>query len=126
MSRERRKHKRFEIREEVFAALVAPDGGVIVGRVLDVSRSGVAVEYLATSKLNTGPAHISIFGSDSPRMNRVESTVMYDLEADGDSCGSLQMRRCGIRFEQRLSTFKTQLKELFRVNTAMEPQYSSA
>ena len=114
MHQERRKHKRFEIREEVFAAFVIPDAGVIVGRVLDASQCGICVQYLATGKLDIGPASISLFGMDTPRMNRVESTVMYDLEAPENSWSHPQTRRCGIRFEQRRSEFKTQLKEMFR------------
>jgi hypothetical protein len=125
--RERRKHKRFEIREDVFAAFVIPDGGIIVGRVLDASLSGIAVQYLATRKLDTGPASISIFGVDSPRMNRIESTVMYDLEVPEKSWSDPQMRRCGIRFEQqRRSEFKSQLKEMFRASTAAESRCSRA
>ena len=123
MGRERRKHKRVEIQQDVFAAFVIPDGAVIVGRVLEASQCGMSVQYLATRKLQAGPTSISIFGLDSPRMNRIESTVMYDLEVDETSCCKPQIRRCGIRFEERRSELKSQLKEMFRVNSASESQF---
>lgn len=123
MRTERRKHKRFEIREDVFAAFVNSDGAVIVGRVLDASLCGASVQYLATSQLHTGRAGVSIFGLDSPGMNRIESTVMYDLEVDGQSRSNPQTRRCGIRFEERHPELKAQLKEMFRVSVAAEPRF---
>ncbi len=123
MRTERRKHKRFQIREDFFAAFVNPDGAVIVGRVLDASLCGASVQYLATSQLDTGPVSISIFGPDSPGMNRIESTVMYDLEVPGKSWNNPQTRRCGIRFEGRRPEIKAQLKEMFRVSVAAEPRF---
>lgn len=121
MRRERRKHKRFKIREEVFAAFVVPEEPVIVGRVLDAGMGGLSVQYLATRKLDTGPAVISIFGLDSQRMNRMESTVMYDFEVPEKSWSNPQMRRCGIKFEKkRRSEVKAQLKEVFGINAVKE------
>lgn len=118
--RERRRHKRFEMCKEVFAAFVIPEGPVIVGKVLDASLGGMAVQYLATRKLDTGPASISIFGSDSHRMNRIESIVMYDFETPEESWSNPRMRRCGIRFQERRSELKAQLKEIFRVKRAAQ------
>ena len=115
MHEERRKNKRFEIRQEVFAAFIISDGAVVVGRVLDASQCGMAVQYLAIRQLEAGPTSISIFGLDSSRMNRIESTVLYDLEVDENSWSNPQIRRCGIKFEEHRSEFKSQLKEIFRV-----------
>lgn len=120
--RERRKHKRFEIRDEVFAAFVVPGEPIIVGKVLDASLGGVCVQYLATRKLDPGPANISIFGLNSPRMNRMESTVMYDLAVPEEAWSDPETRRCGIRFEKRRSEVKARLKEVLGANAFQEPR----
>lgn len=113
---DQRKHKRFKAQGEVFAAFVMPNEPIIVGRVLDVSLSGVAVQYLATRKLEKGPASIKLFGLNSPPMERIESTVMYDLEIPEKSWINPKVRRCGIKFEKHSSGVKAQLKELCKTN----------
>jgi hypothetical protein len=123
---EKRKYKRFEISEEIFAAFVIPGEPVIVGRVLDASSHGISVQYLATRKLDTGPANISIFGLDLPRMNRIATTVMYDLEVSGDLWSDHQTRRCGIKFRKRLSEFGAQARAISRTSAVVEPQCSDA
>ncbi|MDR3556360.1 MAG: hypothetical protein P4L55_16520 [Syntrophobacteraceae bacterium] len=126
MRQEKRKYKRFEISEEIFAAFVLPEGPVIVGRVLDASSYGISVQYLATRKLDTGPANISIFGLDLPLMNRIASTVMYDLEVDGNTWSDHQTRRCGIKFRKRLSEFSAQARAISRNSALVEPRCSDA
>ncbi len=115
-----------KIREEVFAAFMIPEEPVLVGRVLDASAGGVCVQYLATRKLDVGPAVISIFGLNSPGMNRMESTVTYDLEVSEKSWSTPATRRCGIRFERLRSEVKAQLKEVFRVNAVQDINRVSA
>jgi hypothetical protein len=94
----KRKNKRFNA-HGVFAAFVSPDEPVIVGKVLDVSLRGAAVLYLGTRKLQRGPASIKIFGLNYPFMERIESTVIYDLEIPEESLDLPMTRRCGIKFE---------------------------
>lgn len=112
MSEHQRRHKRFKIRREVFAAIVIPDRQIIVGRVLDVSPAGAAVQYLATRILETGPARLQIFDLNSPRMEQIDSTVVYDSEIPEESWGLPQLRRCGIKFQGIVSEVQSKLKRI--------------
>lgn len=114
MSADQRKHKRFQTQVEVFAAFVMPNEPIIVGKVLDMSRGGAGVQYLSASKLETGPASIKLFGLNSPHMEKMESTVIYDLEIAEESWSIPKVRRCGIKFERHSSEVQAKLKELLK------------
>jgi len=115
MGKDQRKHRRFKTRNELFAAFVMPNEPVIVGRVLDVSSGGAGVQYLGTRKLETGPASIKIFRLNSSHMERVESTVVYDLEVPEEPWDLPNVRRCGIKFEGRGPEIRARLKVLCKI-----------
>jgi hypothetical protein len=116
MSVDQRRHKRFKARGEVFAAFVIPNKPIIVGRVLDVSPGGAGVQYLSTRKLETGPTSIKLFGLNSPHMEKMESTVIYDQEIPEESWSIPKVRRCGIKFESLRSEVQAKLKELSKAH----------
>ena len=79
MGLDHRKHKRFKAESDIFAAFVAPNGLIVVGRIVDLSLGGIGVKYVATEKLRTGPASINVFGMSSHHIERIESTVIHDM-----------------------------------------------
>jgi hypothetical protein len=111
-----RKHERLKAKSEIFAAFLMPNEMIVVGRVLDLSLGGAGVKYLATRKLKSGPASIKIFGMDSLHMERIQSTVVYDVEIAEESWSIPSMRRCGIKFGRFGLKGKTKLKELMQVH----------
>jgi hypothetical protein len=116
MSADQRRHKRFKAQGEVFAAFVMPNEPIIVGKVLDVSPGGAGVQYLSTRKLETGPTSIKLFGLNSPHMEKMESTVVYDQEIPNESWSIPKVRRCGIKFERLHSQVQAKLRELRKTN----------
>ncbi len=89
-----------------------PNEPIIVGRILDLSPDGAGIKYLATRKLRTGLASINIFGMNSQHMERIQSTVIYDMEVAEESWSIPSVRRCGIKFGRFGLKGKTKLKEL--------------
>jgi hypothetical protein len=117
-----RKHKRLKTESEFFAAFVMPNEPVIVGRILDLSSGGAGVKYLATRKIRTGPASINIFGMNSHHMERIQSTVIYDIEIAEESWSIPAVRRCGLKFGRLGLKSKTKLKEL--METQLEGKHA--
>jgi hypothetical protein len=116
MSEDQRRHKRFKAQNEVFAAFVMPDEPIIVGKVLDLSSGGAGVQYLGTRKLKKGPTSVKIFGLTSSHMERIESTVIYDLEIPEEPYDLPKVRRCGIKFEGHGSEGQARLRELCKIH----------
>ena len=101
MIAEMRKLKRFKAEGGVFAALIRPEGSIVVGKIMDFSRGGLGIRYLAAEKIGEGPSLVEIFDPGSIRRNRFKSMVIHDSEISEESSDSLSVRRCGIKFEQR-------------------------
>lgn len=116
MCSDHRKHKRLKAESEIFAAFVMPNEPIIVGKILDLSPGGAGIKYLATRKLRTGQASINIFGMNSQHMERIQSTVIYDMEVAEESWSIPSVRRCGIKFGRFGLKGKTKLKELMETN----------
>lgn len=117
MDLDHRKHKRFKTEGEVFAAFVMPNKPIIVGRVLDLSLGGAGIQYLATSKLEIGPISIKIFDMSSHHMERIQSSVIYDVEIPEDSWSIPAVRRCGIKLGRFASGAKIHFKELMEMHS---------
>ncbi len=116
MGLDHRKQKRVKAESEIFAAFVAPNEPVIVGRILDLSLGGVGVKYIATGKLRPGPTSINIFGMSSNHLERIQSTVIYDMEIAEESWSIPAVRRCGIKFGQIGLEGKAKLKEFMEAH----------
>jgi hypothetical protein len=117
MGLDHRKHKRVKAESDIFAAFVVPNEPIIVGRILDLSPGGVGVKYLATGKLRAGPTSINIFGMSSDHMERIQSTVIYDMEIAEESWSIPAVRRCGIKFDQFGLEGKTKWKEFLEAHS---------
>ncbi len=112
VSADHRKHKRFRTEGDIFAAFLMPNEPIIVGRILNLSHSGAGVQYLATSQLAIGPISLKIFGMGSHHMERVQATVIYDMEIPEETWSIPAVRRCGIKFGRFASGAKTRWKGL--------------
>ena len=115
---ERRSAPRVKVQEGIFAHLTFGDQ-TLLGRVLNVSEGGLALEYLATTGSSLGKTTLHLFGSGgrSYLMDAPAKTVS-DIEIPRDiTFSSLSLRRIGIAFEDITWAQESQLHSFIRENS---------
>lgn len=95
---ERRKHRRYEAKKGAFAA-VRPLCAKI-GRIIDISRSGLAFHYVDTDSQERASHELDIFLIGNRfRLNRMPIRIISDIAMpERSSPGSLTMKRCGVQY----------------------------
>lgn len=95
---DQRKHKRFQIQNDVFVA--SRHRFANVGNVVDISMGGIGFRYLASEYEPSGSFELEIFSADRNfYMEKVPFKTISDFEMVNDVlCSSLIMRRSGIQF----------------------------
>jgi hypothetical protein len=69
-----------------------------LGKVKDISRGGMALEYVLIETQYGGSSEIDIFLSgDSFYLPRIPSKIIYDIKIV-EKFRSLETRRCGVQF----------------------------
>ena len=98
-SLERRKYKRFKIKGSAFAIMNSSPKRI--GKITDISKSGLALQYLKNGDNSNKLKVLDIFKSDfSLFIDDIKAKVISDVEIiDKKLAGSKEMRRCGIQFE---------------------------
>jgi hypothetical protein len=92
---ERRKHKRFQVRQGVLVGLA--HSSVQVGPVVDISMGGLAFHYVG-KKQPTNGSHLSLFSADDHfYLGNIKFKTVYDSVVAGEP-DSECMRRCGVEF----------------------------
>lgn len=99
MKNEKRRQRRYRGGGEAFAALIRPNGPIVVGKIVDMNAKGLGVRYLAHEEIGEGQSHVTIFVPDSDKITRIRSMVVYDMEIPEESFYFQPVRRCGIMFE---------------------------
>ena len=95
MEAERRKFRRLLPQEVTFATL--RPHFTKLGKVKDISRGGLAFEYILNETQYTGSSEIDIFSGDRFYLPRIPSKIVYDMEIAEEYQGLLK-RRCGLQF----------------------------
>ena len=116
MHKDRRKHKRYEAQEGIFAAFLIAEEPVVMGRILNMSGGGLGAQYLATRELKPGPITTKIIGRNSSYMEPIKSTLIYDSEISEASWGTLRVGRCGIKFERGGPGVQAKLKKVLKLH----------
>jgi c-di-GMP-binding flagellar brake protein YcgR len=116
MSTEKRKRKRFTVGSETFAAFIRPDEPIVVGRIMDISRGGLAVHYLGSGKVGEVSTKIRIFGPNLHPTNRIECKIVYDEAFTEESTNVLSVRRCGLKFSQIAQFQSAKLQSLIQTS----------
>ncbi|HBZ54494.1 MAG TPA: hypothetical protein DEO88_03735 [Syntrophobacteraceae bacterium] len=116
---EPRWQQRFKTRDMVFAVLYTDV--LLLGKVLDVGRGGLAFQYVAFADGNgewaKGKADLEVFESGSSRCWKIPScSVVYDLEVPLEVrfLSNYQLRRCGVRFGDLSKRQCTQVESLIK------------
>ena len=96
---ERRKDKRFKLKDPAFALMYCSPART--GQIIDISRSGLAIRYDKNGKGSNELTELDIFKSDfSFYIDNMKAKLISDIEIiDKTLTGSKEMRRCGIQFE---------------------------
>ena len=102
MSNERRRHQRFNGKEGAYAALMRPDHSFDLGKIVDISKGGVCISYLATGEKKPDNTEIKIFGMNGHfiHLDRIRCDVVYDVQTDENMWTVLVTKRCGVRFRE--------------------------
>lgn len=111
MNTERRQFRRFLADDRSFACL-RPHFGKL-GKIKDISRGGLAFEYICTKGSEEKSSAIDIFLSgDRFYLPKMPCRVVYDLQKGEDltSISNFQVRKCGLEFGELTGEQKYKLK----------------
>lgn len=113
-TRERRLHERFRPAGDVFLAF--RPSFERVGRILDISAGGIAVEYASDlGPLECGQVLVDIFMKQkNTRIRSLPCQVVYDIEEpSGFEWGGVSPRRCGLKFQALAEEHLSELRGFF-------------
>jgi hypothetical protein len=117
---ERRKTTRQSCGEGAFALVKGADDSCNVGRIIDISLSGMGFSTITDSNTVIEPVELTIFLSIKPfiHVNHIPCEAVYDHKTPGYSMGDLSVRHCGVKFGEldfeqisRLTTFLGEFDE---------------
>ena len=110
---DRRRHKRFQVRDSAFVVLRAPwPHFTKVGQIIDISRQGLAFRYIADEGRSNGSSELEILlGNQSFYLDKVPFKTISDSKTDNDiPFSSIKMRRSGVQFGKLTPEQISQLK----------------
>lgn len=120
---ERRKHKRFQVEDGAFA-LFRPHWhhSTISGRIIDISRDGLAFLYITSKDGSNGSFELSIlFAYHSFYCDNVPVKTISDFEvADETPVSSITTRRRGVQFGELTQDQISQLEYFIQNHTIGE------
>ena len=98
---ERRKHKRFQVKDGAFAVAMPPQPcSTPLGQIIDVSRGGLAFRYIAGEEGSNGSFELVILlANNNFHSDKVPFETISDFEiANEVPFSSITMRRRGVQF----------------------------
>ena len=121
MNPERRKTVRFLPQIETYVAL-RPDFTKL-GRVVDISREGLAFHYIGPKTESRGPRQLDLFtGNNGFYIPTLRCKIIYDIPLPEKSASAppLERRRCGLEFGEATEAQTAQLDLYFANHVAGE------
>ena len=117
---ERRKHNRYRARDFAFAVFKAHVSKL--GQIIDISKSGLAFQYIASKEWSNGTFEIDMFLADNGfyLYNLTVKTVSDFEVASESSLSSITMRRRGTQFENPTHDQMSQLEYFIQHHTVGE------
>jgi hypothetical protein len=93
----KRKHHRFQAKEGAYAAVSDHN---ILGLIMDISKGGLALQYIADSKQLSGSPEVDIFSSGKDdHLKNVPFKITSDFHVDNKaSFSTVILRQCGGQF----------------------------
>lgn len=112
-----REHIRYKVKDHIYVSLRS-DFDEAVGQLLDISKGGLSVQYLATSEKSGNYSELGIFSSVDLAMERIPFRTVSDTEIDSElKSGITKLKRYGLQFENLTPGQKTKLDCFIRDHT---------
>ncbi len=119
METERRKFTRFVVPENVYAAL-GPSFSK-VGRIKNISISGLVIEYLTDDDSVPGNSRVDIFiRGEKFYLSKLPCKIVYDVPIEpsaSSQVSGLIRKRCGVQFNRLTSRLRKRLEGFLKVGT---------
>lgn len=94
---ERRKHERFEVRDDT--PVILRSNNSRVGSAVDVSMGGLGFRYVGRMKPVNESARLSILPlEDAPCLYRIPCRLVWDCKVGKDPYSTIGPRQCGVQF----------------------------
>ena len=108
---DRRRHKRFHVRDNTFVVLRAPLS-TNVGQIIDISMGGLAFNYIDGLRQANNYSKLDILLSNrSFYLDKIPFNTISDCKAPNKvPFSSIEMRRCGVHFGKLTPEQISQLK----------------
>ena len=118
---ERRRHKRYHIRDGGIALVTSPGPcSTVVGHILDISLNGLSFRYVSDEGLSEGASEVTIASPENHVYLRgLPIQAISDFEIAKMPFGTMSPRRFSLQFSA-LTDGQTSQLERFIVNHAME------
>jgi hypothetical protein len=111
---DRRKHKRFQSQDTVFATLLPHYKKT--GKVIDVSMGGLAFQSIAELQPPAASCELTIFSASGDFcLSGLSFVTISDFKNDRVTFSSIRTRRCGLQFGE-LTGYQIAQIEYFRHN----------
>ena len=112
-----REHIRYKVKDHIYVSLRS-DFDEAVGQLLDISKGGLSVQYLATNEKSGEYFELGIFSSVDLAMERIPFRTVSDTEMESElKSGISKLKRYGLQFENLTPGQKTKLDCFIRNHT---------
>lgn len=119
-----RTYVRYKAKQGALVAFLIPGLPPIarVRRLLDISRGGLAFQYLSSErqKYTSLQVDLSWFKSLEPVVSRLPCRIVHDIGENHDIVKCAQFRRCGLQFEALSKEQESQLDAFIQDYTEAE------
>jgi hypothetical protein len=117
---DRRKHKRFQTEKNTYALLRAR--GSKLGRVIDISKGGLAFRYVSVGQRLKGPLELDLLSHQYDyRIDKIPVKIITDLElANKKAFKSTTLKRVGVQFGKLTRQQKSKLEHFIKDYTLEE------
>jgi hypothetical protein len=121
---ERRKYNRFQVQDGAFVTLTSGTEARL-GLICDISRSGLALRYIADNSDQKNDAEIPatldiIFDAEGYYLENIPCTMVWERQLPAEtSFSDLAVRKCSVRFDHLTPEQHEQL--LFFINNFAKP-----
>ncbi len=111
---DRRKDRRFQTEKNTYAVLRAR--GSKLGRVIDISRGGLAFRYVSVGQRLKGPLELDLLSHQYDyRIDKIPVKIITDLElANKKAFKSTTLKRVGVQFGKLTREQKSRLEHFIR------------
>lgn len=118
---ERRRHKRFKVKEG--ASVVFRAHSIELGQIINVSRKGLAFRYVSSQQPSSGSFELVILSGDGGfYLDEIPFKIVSDFEMNDDPLSFSTTRQCGVQFGKLKRKQVSQLEYFIQNHTIVDKQ----